>query len=317
MSNEPTAPTGRLRLGVDIGGTTVVAALIAEDGRVVASSGMPTSASTGADTVLDNVAMLVDELVAATSCEIAEPIGVGSAGMIDSASGRVLEATDAIAGWAGTDLAGSLSARLGGRSVRAINDVAAFVVGEMQYGAARGHEHVLAVTVGTGIGGAVVHAGGVLTGAHGAAGHIGHVPDVAATGLPCPCGAVGHVEAVASGPAMLAGYRARGGAAADLREVVAATHEGDRAAHATLCSGAESLGRVIGGLVAALDPSVVVVGGGVAQAGEVFLEPLRATVRSVTYPRLRDVPVLAAELGTNAVAVGAAVWSATPAEVLS
>ena len=133
-------------------------------------------------------------------------LGIGAAGVIDPATGTVVSATDSLPGWAGTDLVSELSARTG-LAVRAVNDVHAHALGESVAGASRGSASSLLVAAGTGIGGGFITDGHLLTGRNSAAGHIGHVPSAAAAGLDCPCGGTGHVEAIASGPAILATYR--------------------------------------------------------------------------------------------------------------
>ncbi|ACZ85452.1 ROK family protein [Streptosporangium roseum] len=200
-----------LVVGVDIGGTKTSAGLVDSSGTLLAVRTLPTPAAQGPAAVLDTAAGLVGE-VASGAGEVTA-VGVGSAGVVDPRRGVIVSATDAITGWAGTDLRGEVSRRLG-LPVAVDNDVHAHALGEQWRGAAAGYADVLLVAVGTGIGASVVLGGRVLRGAHSVAGHAGHVPAVAAAGRPCPCGGYGHVEAVASGPAMLAEYRGRAAAAA-------------------------------------------------------------------------------------------------------
>src|SRR5699024_9085954 len=133
-------------------------------------------------------------------------IGVGAAGVIDPVAGTVVSATDSLSGWAGTHLVAELEARTQLR-VRAVNDVHAHALGEAWSGASRGTDSSLLVAAGTGIGGGILWDRRLVTGRNSAAGHIGHLPAPAAAGLPCPCGATGHREAIASGPAILATHR--------------------------------------------------------------------------------------------------------------
>ncbi len=133
-------------------------------------------------------------------------IGIGAAGVIDPVTGTVVSATESLPGWAGTDVVSELSARTD-LPVRVVNDVHAHALGEAAAGASRGTRSSLLVAAGTGIGGGFITDGHLLTGRNSAAGHIGHVPSAAAAGLDCPCGGTGHVEAIASGPAILETYR--------------------------------------------------------------------------------------------------------------
>lgn len=298
------------RIGVDIGGTTVRAVAVTADGVVTRRAGGQTPAREGAAAILDRVV----ELVRALDVETAGPVGVGSAGLIDSSAGTVVAATAGITGWPGTSISGGLTARLGGTPVYALNDVQAMAVGEMRLGVAAGTRSALVVTVGTGVGGALVVDDALVTGAHWAAGHVGHMPSPGADGAPCPCGRAGHVEAVASAPAMLESYRAAGRDAADLAEVALHAREGDDAALAVFATGGAALGSVLGGLVNVVDPEVVVLAGGVIDAGEPFLGPLRAAVRQTAVPALAEVPVRVSHLGGDAVAVGAAVHASGRAD---
>ncbi|MDP9861534.1 MULTISPECIES: ROK family protein [Streptosporangium] len=291
-------------VGVDIGGTKTAAGLVDRSGALLAVRTLPTPAARGPAAVVDTAVDLVRELAAGAGDVAA--VGIGSAGVVDPRRGVIVSATDAITGWAGTDLRGEVSRRLG-LPVAVDNDVHAHALGEQWRGAAAGHADVLLVAAGTGIGASVVIGGRVLRGAHSVAGHAGHVPAAAAAGLPCPCGGRGHVEAVASGPALLADYRGRAGAgAAHLADVARLAADGDRVAAAVLTRGAAALGSTIGGLMNVIDPEIVVVGGGVAACGALWWRALREGIRAEALPSLREVPVVPAALGGDAALLGAA-----------
>lgn len=290
---------------VDIGGTKIATAAVAADGTVTGYRSAPTPAERGPAAVLTTAADLVRESLGDRE---AVGVGVGSAGVIDPASGLVRSATDALPGWGGTDLRGGLARALG-LPVTVANDVHAHALGEYWLGAARGHATVLFVAVGTGVGGSLLLDGRIHHGARSAAGHVGHVPVAAAAGRRCPCGADGHVEAVASGPALLHEYRERGGSAPRLQEVVAAS-EHDPLARTVLTEGARALGSALAGLANTVDPDVVVIGGGVAEAGELWWDALREETAQGLVPALRGLPVVPSGLGSDAALLGAAhmVW---------
>ncbi|MDR7303550.1 ROK family protein [Haloactinomyces albus] len=286
--------------GIDIGGTKTAAALVSIDGEIVKRVETPTPAAQGSASVLRTAADLVADLGPFGA------VGVGSAGVVDHATGTVRSATDALPGWTGTDIRGELR-RLLRVPVTADNDVHAHALGEHWQGAARGFDTVLAVTVGTGVGGSLIVGGGAHHGAHSAAGHLGHLPTPAAAGRRCPCGAGGHLEAVASGPALLSEYVARTGTSvSELAEVAARARAGDPIATEVLAGGAAAVGAVIGGVVNLLDPDVVVVGGGVAGSGAVWWSRLRPAVEAELLPALSGVSVVPAELGADSALVGAA-----------
>ncbi|MBO1332306.1 ROK family protein [Streptomyces sp. VRA16 Mangrove soil] len=298
-----TLPRGTALLGVDIGGTKAAAVLFGPDHTALARLTAPTPAVDGPDAVLGGALRLAGQLLAqARERDLTVPcLGIGTAGIVAPDGRRILAATDALPGWAGTPLADIAERRLG-LPVRALGDVQAFLVGESASGAAAGAATAVAVMAGTGIGGAVAVGGHTLLGANGAAGSLGHIPVAAALGRRCPCGARGHVEAVAGGPAMAARF-----GASDLRTVAAAAHEGHEAARAVLAAGGAALGEALAGVVATLDPDVVVVAGGVLDSGPWYLDALRAELAARTLPALRRIPVRAATLGADAVALGAAV----------
>ena len=191
--------------------------------------------------------------------------------------------------------------------VTVINDVHAHALGEARHGAAAGHDSVLYVAVGTGVGASFVLGDTVLAGAHSAAGHAGHQPSAYAGTLPCTCGGRGHLEAIAAGPALTAEYvRRTGRAVADLRAVAALAAGGDETARDVVRLGGAAIGSAVGGLVNVLDPAAVVIGGGVTGLGEPWWRALRDAVPAETLPALAGVPVLASTLGPDAPLLGAA-----------
>lgn len=165
---------------------------------------------------------------------------------------------------------------------------------------------MLMVAAGTGVGGAVVVNGQLWRGAHYVAGEIGHVPVPGAEGMRCACGRDGHLEALAAGPAIGRCYSDLTGQRVDAAEVARLANAGDPIACDVITAAAAGLGRAIAGIVTTLDPDRVVVGGGVAEAGPVWWEALRAACRAELVESLAGVPLIQAELGTTAPLLGAA-----------
>ncbi|MGW0435141.1 ROK family protein [Micromonospora sp. NPDC003197] len=305
-ASTPRAATTELVAALDIGGTKTAAALVTRQGEIVDRLTAATPGRAGASAVLDTAAGLVEQLRARSAGAAIRALGVGSAGVIDRTTGRVLSATDVLAGWAGTDLRGSLHQAVG-LPVTVINDVHAHALGEARYGVAAGRETVLYLAVGTGIGASFVIGGTVLAGAHSAAGHAGHQPSPYAGSLPCTCGGRGHLEAIAAGPSLVEEYARRTGQPVeDLRSVATLAAAGDEAASEVVRLGGTAVGSAVGGLVNLLDPDVVVIGGGVTGLGERWWQALRDAVRQETLPGLDAVPVLASDLGSDAPVLGAA-----------
>ncbi|WP_085368746.1 ROK family protein [Leifsonia sp. NCR5] len=300
-------------VGIDIGGTKTAAGLVdLPTGAVVARQEAPTPATSGPDAVLATAIHLAERVLAAAPASASVvSVGVGAAGVIDPVGRVVVSATDTLPGWAGTRIGEAVEAAVG-LPVLVENDVHAHALGEAGRGAGRGHRTVLVVAAGTGIGGALVSDGSLVRGAGHVAGHYGHLPSEEAHGLPCTCGRAGHVEMIAAGPAILAEYLRNGGASStlDTRAVFALADQGDECAATTIRVAATALGRTIGGLVNAIDPDIVVIGGGLSATGARWWAPLRAGIDLETIPAATGRPVVAAELGGDAAIVGAALASA-------
>jgi glucokinase len=301
----------RYAVGVDLGGTKTAAGLVAADGAVLLRKEAPTPAAEGPDAVLATVIGLAAAVTADAPSVLtgnAPPIGVGigAAGVVDPRTRTVLSATDTLPGWAGTRI-GEEAERALGIPVAVDNDVRAHAIGEARFGAGRGRSSVLLVAAGTGVGGALIVGGAPLVGATSAAGHFGHMPAVEAQGLPCTCGRQGHVETIAAGPAIHAAYLRRGGTepVTDARAVFALAEAGDPLAVSVVEIAGRALGRAIGGLLNALDPDVVVVGGGLSQTSELWWGPLREGVAAEAIDLVRERPVVPAALGTAAALAGA------------
>jgi len=297
-------------VGVDLGGTKTAAAIVERDGTTGPVHSLPTPAQSGPAAVLDAVAQLVRRVAGDARVRA---VGVGTAGVVDVGRGTIVSATSTFPGWPGTDVAGGIRDRLGGRGVGGPavfvqNDVDAHAAGEAWRGAAAGADSMLMVAVGTGVGGSVVLSGRPLRGAHHLAGEIGHMPVPGAEGLGCPCGRPGHLEALAAGPAILRRYVQLGGdpGSHDARDVVARASAGEVLAGKVVEDAAVAVGRAIAGLATVLDPEVVVVGGGVAGAGDLWWSAMERTVRAEVVDVLQALPVVPATLGTVAAVVGAA-----------
>ncbi|MFC0031937.1 ROK family protein [Micromonospora chaiyaphumensis] len=285
-------------VGIDIGGTKTAAALVGRDGRVRERREAPTPARSGPEAVLDAAARLAADLLGAAP----GPVGVGTAGTVDPATGGIRYATDSLPGWTGTPVADALAARLG-RPVRVTNDVHAAALGECWAGAGRDRAHVLLVAVGTGLGGAIVRDGRVEAGARGAAGAVAHLPVPGAERLRCGCGRHGHLEAIASGSGLASAYALDTGTRVTGRTVADRAAAGDAVARRVVDRAGAALGAALAGLVSVLDPDAVLVAGGAAGA----LLPAASAAYAAEVPAgWADVPLRPAALGADAVLVGAA-----------
>ena len=307
-----------LVIGLDIGGTRVKAALVDANGTVLASRQAPTPGAINAfvETIGDLVVELRREGPAAAA------VGIGCKGIIDTSSSRVVTLPGTLHYLEGALLSELLAPCLpAGCQVRADNDARAALLGEMLWGAARGCNDVLMLTLGTGVGGAVLSGGHVLRGASGVGGHIGHLT-VDPDGVDCICGNRGCLETVFSARAIESEA-----AAAILRGVATSLRRADgvspSCAEVFACAGCEDavarhivdrairvLAAGVAGLVHVFDPERVVIGGQIAEAGEALLEPLRREVQWRTRGLLRrDVTVVGSGLADPSGVLGAAAFA--------
>ncbi|ACZ31139.1 ROK family protein [Xylanimonas cellulosilytica DSM 15894] len=295
----------RVAIGVDVGGTKTAAGVVGPRGELLRTTVRPTPARAGAAAVLATACDVAATLLAWARGQGHDVVGCGAgvAGTVDLA-GVITHATDALPGWAGTDVASALAAATG-LPARVVNDVHALALGEVRSGAAAGLPSALVVAVGTGIGGAFVVGGELVVGRTGTAGAIGHVP-VVGESRPCPCGGVDHLEAYASGPAIVARYRERGGAAARLEDVVAAAGAGVVLARDALAEAGAMIGYAVAGAMNLLDPHAVVLGGGVVNVGPMLLDAVRREIAASALPGPRAVPVRTVAVPEYANVIGAA-----------
>ena len=316
--------------GVDIGGTKVLGVALSPSDHIVAEACAPTPTGTRAivgSHVADAVAAVVGELDGAPGTGTGAgdgdgpaPVGVGAPGMVDR-NGRLCFAPN-LPQAHGVDWTELIGDRLPGRAVLIENDANFAVLAEHRLGAARGHRHVLMVTLGTGIGGGIVMDGRVQVGAAGFAGEIGHVV-VDPAGPPCPCGRRGCWERFASGAGMavlareaaLAGkldevVRLAGGDPENVRgeDVSAAAAAGDTAAQGVIREVGWWVGFGLANLAATFDPECFVLGGGLLQAGDLLLESARVTFAELVEggDRRPLAVIVPAAFGERAGAVGAA-----------
>lgn len=299
-------------IGVDVGGTKIAGAIVAAQGTTSPPCTVPTPSREGSEAVVSTLASLINQLRrdAERTGHTIDAVGIGSAGVIDSSRGVVVSATDSIRGWTGTQLTTEVTRRTGLQST-AINDVHAHALGESWLGAGSGADTVLFIGMGTGVGGGYVLQGQCLQGATFTAGHVGHFAAPLAydhgVPLPCSCGGAGHVEAIASGPAILSAYQRLGGdIARDTRAVYRLAAQGDLLAARALDRGAIAAGQAIGGLANIFDPHVVVVGGGLAGAGPLWWDAMEQAARTELLHPLAALPILPARLGETAAIRGAA-----------
>ncbi|MFF5126203.1 ROK family protein [Streptomyces syringium] len=298
---------------LDIGGTKIAGALVDGRGRLLVRARQATPAKEDGATVMGAVAQVLGELLRSAHWPRVRAVGIGSAGPVDASTGTVSPVN--VPGWRHFPLVAEVAGLVGGRPVVLVGDGVAMTAAEHWQGAARGRANALCMVVSTGVGGGLVLGGRLHTGPTGNAGHVGHI-SVDFDGDPCPCGARGCVERIASGPniarrALDAGWRPGPDGDRSAAAVAAAAEAGDPVALASFARAAQALAAGIAATATLVEIEVAVIGGGVAGAGEVLFAPLRERLRDyATLSFASSVEVLPARLGSDAGLVGAAAAAA-------
>ncbi len=309
----------RYIVGIDVGGTNVVVGTVAEDGsEILGLVSEPTLPEQGPDAVVARIAKLARASLAAAKGREIAGAGIGSPGPLDTKTGVVLLTPNL--GWTNMPLRDRIAGEL--RLPATLdNDANCAIFGEWWRGAARGADHVVGLTIGTGIGGGIVLHGEIYHGASDVAGELGHMT-IDSTGRRCKCGNYGCLEAYASGPAIAA--RAVEGVEAgaqtslpdyvggDLSRITAqvvyeAAHDGDEYAREVVMDTAKVLGAGVANIINIFNPEVVVICGGVTLAGDKLFVPLRSEVKRLAFKPAVDVcRIVPGELTGTAGVYGAA-----------
>ncbi len=294
----------RFFLGIDLGATNTKYGVVARDGRLVASASVPTPSDGGREVLLAHlkrVAGLCRELATQEGVE-PSALGVATAGWVDPGTGTVAYATDNLPGWTGAPIAAELGP-VAGLPVGVENDANALAVAEKYFGAARGANDFVCVTLGTGVGGGCYVAGRLNRGPHFLANGIGHIT-LEYGGLPCTCGRRGCLEVYTNAAALL---RYAGGGFASAEEVIREAGRGDGPARGAIRTLTGYLAAGLAGIIHVLDPSLLVIGGGLAENSPMLFDDLKAAFADeVTAWDHRRIEVCPSPLGYYGGVLGAA-----------
>lgn len=306
------------RIGIDVGGTNVKLALVSRQGKIIYSNSIPTHAEMGYEYTVNNIKQAIWDLLKETGSkpEDIEGIGFGFPGQVDYKSGIVRLAPN-IPGWVDVPI-GEIIEKEFNIPTRVDNDVRCAALGELNFGAGKGCENLICITVGTGIGSGLIVNGKLVRGASNAAGEIGHIKLQMNGGPICGCGDTGCMEAFASGPAIVAMAEdyIRGGKSTKYRElanpeitpyiVYEAAKAGDAVARRIFTIMGEYIGIGLASVVNLLNPEKIIIGGGVAAAGDFLLTPIKETIKERAMKIAGEtVAVVPAELGNTAGVIGA------------
>lgn len=313
-------------IGVDLGGTLLKAAFVdTETGELSGLKQVDTLAREGHDVVMSRMAGLIEDLIASSSLRKSQigGVGIGVPGVLDLDRGLVLFLPNLPGTWPDVPLRDTIEKQVG-LSTHLLNDVRSMTLAEWTFGAGRGVDTIACFAIGTGIGGGLVINGQLHLGIGGTGGELGHqIIDM--NGPPCGCGSQGCLEAFASGPAIAAmGMKAVAqGLTTSIGELVEydlnritpriiaeAAEAGDEIARDIFEQVGFYIGIAVADIMVTIGPRKVVIGGGVAQAGDLLLKPIRRTA----YDRAYVIPgelieIIPAELGPYAGLVGSALWA--------
>ena len=301
-------------IGIDLGGTFIKYAIVSDDGEFLFEEKLPSNAEISANAVISQLESAIKNCISYAGDKgiTLEGIGIGTPGIVDSLCRTVLGGADNIAGWANVPLADLLEKTFH-LPVKVNNDANVMGLGEQAFGAAKGCSDVLFITVGTGIGGAIIIDGKLYGGYQNRGTEMGHIPFVH-DGEPCSCGSVGCWEAYASTSAMIARFEKKSkeqGLKYDKeitgKLIVSLYKENHPLAMETIEEECRCLGRGIAGLINIFSPQRVIIGGGISEAGDFFIEKTAEYGKQYAIPDCAvNTEICAAQLGNKAGAAGAA-----------
>ena len=304
-----------LYLGIDTGGTAMKYALTDGQGAALFEGEVPTLPGDPIAS-LQGLRAAVVPLTGGDDLPRLAAVGLACAGIVNPESGHLGRSPN-LPGWENSPLGQHMQSVFGDLPCALANDVNGALYGEFRHGAGRGCENLIMIALGTGVGGGVIVSNQLLLGAHRGAGEIGHM-QLDAGGPECTCGGRGCLEAYAGSVGILRAARANDGAAVaqlvqergaalTTADLATLANSGDADAAEIFATVGRRLGQAVGNLVNVLDPDKVIIGGGVARAGELILGPCREVVpQLVLAAEAKNVPVVPAQLGNLAASMGAA-----------
>jgi len=312
-------------VGVDIGGTKIMTALFSTDGRILDRDVRSTLTGEGVDAVIGRLLSAIDSILNGSRMGSSQlgAIVIACAGGIDTGRGVVVTPSPNMPGWTDIPLADIVQKKFGTNTFL-VNDASAAALGEHRYGAGMGVNNLVLITLGTGIGGGIITDGRLYLGAVGGAGEIGHM-SIDVNGPKCGCGNTGCLEMLASGTAVAgdAVRRIHQGEKSSLSEMVSgkiesitaemvgrAARNGDKLSRDVVARAAFYLGIGMVNVVNIFNPEMIVIGGGMAELGDMIIEPGRRMVAERAFSiSSRVVRIVTAQLGNEAGVYGAAAYA--------
>ena len=305
----------RYAFGVDIGGTTIKIGLFDTDGNPVDKWEIPTRTENGGSSILPDIAEAITGKMkeAEIASDDVQGIGIGVPGPVlnDSVVNKCVNL-----GWGVVDVAAEIKKLTGIMNVSVGNDANVAALGEMWKGAGEGHDNVVMVTLGTGVGGGIIMNGKIVSGLHGAAGEIGHIKVSGDESKPCGCGKKGHLEQYASATGIVRKANElllntkqetalRQEAEITAKAVFDAAKNGDALAKEVVSFACQRLGQALSYIADVIDPEVFVIGGGVSKAGSMLLDEVKKYYQQDVFHASENTEIALAKCGNDAGMYGA------------
>lgn len=306
------------KIGFDLGGTNMGASIVALDGKILYSNECPTLANESAENVINRIKNLISNCFAKAKTENLEilSIGIGCPGIIDTDNG-IVKYSPNLTNWSNVEISKILNQEFN-VPVYVDNDVRVAALGEYFFGAGRGYKNILCITIGTGIGGGIILDGKIMRGSSQSMGEIGHIT-LKKDGPLCGCGNYGCLEALASSIAIIREAKAvienngseimknlfNNTGELNAKLVTDAYHQGDKEAIRIVNEVAEWVGIGLSSVINLINPEVIIIGGGVALAGDILFNPIKKEIekRALKIPR-ELVKIVPAQLGNDAGMIG-------------
>ena len=309
----------KFNIGVDLGGTDIKVAVVDYSGTVLYSDCTPTEAHKGYGHIINNIIKAINNILQKNNLDISqiESVGVGCPGQVDPSIGMVKFLPN-LPGWINIELADIIEKKLELKA-GVDNDVRCAALAEHKYGAGKGYNNIICLTIGTGIGSGIILNGKLIRGANFSAGEIGHMILKDNGGPLCGCGGTGCFETFASGPSIveMAEKYIIGGKSSKFREIAGeepitpeivarAAGFGDEVAKTIYKTAGYWIGIALANVVNLLNPEIVIIGGGVAKCGDLIMDPIKKTVKErALKTAVENLEIKEAQLGNNAGVIGA------------
>ena len=305
-------------IGVDLGGTSIKFALCSVDGKIVYQGQRPTRATGTVEEIIADLATVIEQARDKAAEAGIEPltVGMGTPGSVDIDSGYLLGSTPNFQNWRDVPVAAELST-LVNLPVFVDNDANLMALGEHKYGAGRNFKDMICLTIGTGVGGGIILNNELYRGSFYAGAELGHM-SIKEDGIPCNCGGKGCLERYASATAMIQNYKEYllkndmpfDESQLNVKHIFELFQKGDRIAEKTIEQSVYFLGRGVANLINIFNPQVIVIGGGVAEAGQKYIEMVKQIARHYAMIKpLENVKLIGAQLGNSAGFLGAAAFA--------